>query len=122
MTDDHNSDVLLPNAVIDANIARSINAIIMVTVLLNTHSGKARVAVADNGPGIQPDEQERIFGKFHQLKGLRDEKPKGSGLGLTICHRIINYHGGNIWVESTPESGANFIFELSLVESNESPG
>ena len=93
-----------------------------VTVLLNAHSGKARVAVADNGPGIQPDEQERIFGKFHQLKGLRDEKPKGSGLGLTICHRIINYHGGNIWVESTPESGANFIFELSLVESNESPG
>jgi len=93
-----------------------------VTVLLNAHSGKARVAVADNGPGIQPDEQERIFGKFHQLKGPRDEKPKGSGLGLTICRRIINYHGGNIWVESTPESGANFIFELSLVESSEAPG
>ncbi len=93
-----------------------------VTVLLNAHSGKARVAVADNGPGIQPDEQQRIFGKFHQLRGLRDEKPKGSGLGLTICHRIINYHGGNIWVESTPESGANFIFELSLVEPNEPPG
>ena len=92
-----------------------------VTVLLSEHSGKARVAVADNGLGIQPNEQERIFGKFHQLKGLRDEKPKGSGLGLTICHRIINFHGGNIWVESTPESGANFIFELSLVESNEPP-
>jgi len=93
-----------------------------VTVHLKSHHGKARVAVADNGQGIRPDEQERIFGKFHQLKGLRDEKPKGSGLGLTICHRIINYHGGNIWVESTTESGANFIFELPLVESNEAPG
>ena len=60
--------------------------------------------------------------KSYISRDMRDEKPEGSGLGLAICHRIINYHGGNIWVENTPDSGANFIFELSLVESSESPG
>jgi signal transduction histidine kinase len=72
--------------------------------------------VIDNGPGIHPDEQERIFQKFHQLKGSRDEKPRGSGLGLTICDRIIKHHNGRIWVESKPGAGARFIFELALAE------
>jgi Na+/proline symporter/nitrogen-specific signal transduction histidine kinase len=88
-----------------------------VTVQLSTPPGKVRVEVVDNGPGIPPDEQERIFEKFHQLKGLRDEKPRGSGLGLTICHRIIKHHGGRIWVESKPGTGAKFIFELAFNET-----
>jgi len=87
-----------------------------VTIQMSTSSGKVRVEVVDNGPGIHPDEQERIFEKFHQLKGLRDEKPRGSGLGLTISHRIIKHHGGHIWVESIPGAGAKFIFELALNE------
>ncbi|MBC8317327.1 MAG: histidine kinase [Desulfobulbaceae bacterium] len=87
-----------------------------VTIRLSTLPGKVRVEVVDNGPGIHPDEQERIFEKFHQLKGLRDEKPRGSGLGLTICHRIIKHHGGHIWVESKPGAGSKFIFELALAE------
>ncbi|HHO47263.1 MAG TPA: histidine kinase [Desulfobacteraceae bacterium] len=77
-------------------------------------NGRARVEVEDNGPGIPADEQERIFDKFHQLKGPRDEKPRGSGLGLTISHRIIIHHGGDIRVESTPGAGAKFIIELPL--------
>lgn len=88
----------------------------LVTVCLSTLAGKARVEVIDNGPGIHPDEQERIFEKFHQLKGLRDEKPRGSGLGLTICDRIIKHHNGRIWVESKPGAGARFIFELALAQ------
>jgi Na+/proline symporter/nitrogen-specific signal transduction histidine kinase len=88
----------------------------LVSIRLSTHAGKARVEVIDNGPGIHPEEQKRIFEKFHQLKGLRDEKPSGSGLGLTICNRIIEHHGGHIWVESIPGAGAKFIFELALVK------
>jgi Na+/proline symporter/signal transduction histidine kinase len=85
-----------------------------VIVRSSIHQGKARVEVEDNGPGIPPDEQQRIFEKFHQLKGPRNEKPRGSGLGLTICHRIIRHHGGDIRVESEPGAGAKFIFELTL--------
>ena len=88
-----------------------------VKITLTSYAGWAHVEVADNGPGIHPDEQGRIFERFHQLKGVHDEKPKGSGLGLTICHRIIDHHGGRIWVESTPGAGAKFIFELGLARS-----
>jgi signal transduction histidine kinase len=85
-----------------------------VVVRLTPQSGKARVEFKDNGSGIHPDEQLRVFDKFHQLKGVRDEKPGGSGLGLAICHSIIKHHGGNIWVESKPGAGAKFIFELDI--------
>ena len=87
-----------------------------VTVSLSTIAGRARVEVADNGPGIPPDEQKHIFEKFHQLKGEMDEKPKGSGLGLAICKSIITYLGGRIWVVSKPGAGAKFIFDLALTE------
>jgi Na+/proline symporter/signal transduction histidine kinase len=89
----------------------------LVTIRLSTPPGLARVEVVDNGPGIPADEQSRVFEKFHQLKGLRDEKPSGSGLGLTICHRIIKHHEGHIWVESKSEAGAKFIFELPYAET-----
>lgn len=71
-----------------------------------------RVEVADNGPGINPGEQEKIFEKFKQITDLRNGKPKGTGLGLAICRRIIEYHNGRIWVESRPGEGAKFIFSL----------
>lgn len=87
-----------------------------VGIRLSADGGKARLEVKDNGPGIPPEEHERIFEKFHQLKGLRDEKPRGSGLGLTISHRIIKHHGGRIWVESQTGAGAKFIFELERMD------
>ena len=71
-----------------------------------------RVEVADNGPGINPVEQDKIFEKFKQITDLRNGKPKGTGLGLAICRRIIEYHNGKIWVESTPGKGSKFIFSL----------
>ncbi len=85
-----------------------------VTLRLTLHQGEARMEIADNGPGIHPDEQTQIFEKFHQLKGLYNEKPGGSGLGLAICKRIIEHLGGRIWVESRPGAGAKFIVALAL--------
>jgi signal transduction histidine kinase len=83
-----------------------------VTVRLYFKEREVRVEVADNGPGIQPHEQQKIFEKFKQITDLRDGKPRGTGLGLTICRRIIEYHNGAIWVESIPGEGAKFIFSL----------
>jgi signal transduction histidine kinase len=94
----------------------------VVAIRLKIMGEKVRVEVADNGPGIDTDEQERIFDKFHQLKGLHGEKPRGSGLGLTICHRIISHHQGRIWIESSPGAGATFIFELALAVDDECQG
>ena len=84
----------------------------LVTVRLFYKDRSIRVEVADNGPGIQPEEQQKIFEKFKQITDLRDGKPKGTGLGLAICRRIIEYHNGKIWVESIPGEGSRFIFAL----------
>jgi Na+/proline symporter/signal transduction histidine kinase len=83
-----------------------------VIVRLYFKGKEVRVEVVDNGPGIQPDEQKKIFGKFQQIIDLRNGKPKGTGLGLPISRRIIEYHNGRIWVESTPGKGSKFVFTL----------
>ena len=64
--------------------------------------------VKDNGPGIAAAEQERIFDKFTRLRGAG--KPGGLGIGLAFCRLAVLGHGGHIWVESEPGSGAVFHF------------
>ncbi len=70
------------------------------------------VAVEDNGPGIAPEQQARIFEKFHQVSDGESPSPSGTGLGLTISQRIVAHHGGTIWCESTPGIGTTFKFRL----------
>lgn len=70
------------------------------------------VEVEDNGPGIPYDQQQLIFQKFHQVSDQRAGKPKGTGLGLAISERIMERHGGRIWVESEPGQGSTFKIEL----------
>jgi signal transduction histidine kinase len=66
--------------------------------------------VADNGVGVDPGQADRIFKMFQRLH-TREEYP-GTGIGLAVCSRIVERHGGRIWVEPTPGGGATFCFTL----------
>jgi two-component system sensor histidine kinase KdpD len=74
------------------------------------------VTVADHGPGIPAGEEKKIFEKFYRLAGA--ENQKGTGLGLTICHSIVEAHGGKIWADNLPAGGAAFHFTLPLNDSH----
>jgi len=69
--------------------------------------------VKDNGIGIQASHHKEVFEAFRRLKEIEDEE--GTGLGLTIVQRIVNKHGGRVWVESEKGKGATFYFTLSKI-------
>jgi signal transduction histidine kinase len=85
-----------------------------VSIRLDEADGSAQVAVHDNGPGIPPEHVARIFEKFHQVSDAEQGKPQGSGLGLTISERIVAYHGGRIWADSTLGKGTTVSFVLPV--------
>ena len=70
--------------------------------------------ITDNGQGVDIKFQELIFDKFYQAQNQTTRKPKGSGLGLAICRRIVELHGGQIWVNSKVGDGATFTFKIPI--------
>jgi Na+/proline symporter/signal transduction histidine kinase len=85
-----------------------------VEVLLEPKGSTWRVAVADNGPGIPPEDLRIVFEKFRQ-SGKGGEKPVGTGLGLPISRQIIEHLGGRIWAEGRSGKGATLCFELPKI-------
>jgi signal transduction histidine kinase len=85
-----------------------------VRIAASAANGVFSVAVADTGPGIPPAEQARIFEEFHQVDSSSTRKKGGTGLGLAIAKRIVELHGGRIWVESEVGQGSTFRFELPV--------
>ena len=75
---------------------------------------RVRLEVADRGPGIRPGDAERIFEKFGRGRATAENMVAGLGLGLYVCRRIVEAHGGELAVEGTPGGGATFWFTLPL--------
>ena len=97
---------LISNAV---KYRRDVPLVISITV--DERGTEWRFCVSDNGRGIPEDFQRMVFLPFKRLQG---EDIPGSGLGLAVCQKIIEYHGGRIWAESEPGEGSLFFFTLPM--------
>jgi signal transduction histidine kinase len=85
-----------------------------VGIRATVEDGSFLVAVTDTGVGIAPEDRERIFEEFQQVDSSSTRKKGGTGLGLAIARRIVEMHGGRIWVESALGEGTTFYFTLPL--------
>ena len=84
-----------------------------VEVTVSCNEVRAQLSVRDTGRGIAPEDLELVFDKFYRVRN-DDETIKGAGLGLALAKKIIEAHGGDIWVESEVERGSAFTFSLPL--------
>ena len=86
---------------------------------LRSRDGMAQVSVTDQGPGINPEDQERIFERFYRIDSARSRHTGGTGLGLSIVKHVVSNHGGEINLWSQPGQGSTFTVRLPEMESSE---
>ena len=86
-----------------------------VAIKAEANNGSFHVSVRDTGPGISAADQAKLFQEFQQADNAITRKKGGTGLGLAISKRIIEMHGGKIWVKSQPGQGSTFAFTLPVV-------
>jgi GAF domain-containing protein len=82
--------------------------------------GTVEIAVTDTGIGIAPEDQEAVFEEFRQV-GKAEKKAEGTGLGLALCRKFVELHGGRIWVKSQPGVGSTFTFAFPLAPATSPP-
>ena len=83
-----------------------------VVIKAGASNGEFHLSVCDTGPGISADDQAKLFQEFQQAENPKTRKKEGTGLGLAISKRIVEMHGGRIWVESRVGQGS--VFSLTL--------
>nr|WP_303649705.1 sensor histidine kinase KdpD [Asticcacaulis machinosus] len=93
----------------------------VITITLETDADRVRVRISDDGEGLKPGDETRIFDKFHSGKPATDRDGSGTGLGLAICKGIVEAHGGMIYAKNNPPkdnapTGASFIFTLPIAK------
>src|SRR6187200_1597605 len=86
-----------------------------VAIKASVTNGSFEIAVRDTGPGISAADQAKLFQEFQQADNSITRKKSGTGLGLDISKRIIEMHGGRIWVHSTPGQGSTFAFTFPVI-------
>ncbi|MBF0324965.1 MAG: PAS domain S-box protein [Alphaproteobacteria bacterium] len=101
---------LLVNLIANALKYRAPDRAPRITISSERRDDDILVTIADNGIGIAPEYFERIFRIFQRLHGR--DRYEGTGIGLAICKKIVERHGGRIWVESVPDQGSSFHFTL----------
>jgi signal transduction histidine kinase len=74
---------------------------------------EVEISVSDTGIGIAPEDQEKVFEEFRQV-GTAAKKIEGTGLGLTLCRKFVELHGGKIWVKSEVGVGSTFSFTIPV--------
>jgi signal transduction histidine kinase len=116
----------LPTVFVDDHLLRQVLLNLVGNAIKFTDSGEVlikaaaadasfTVAVHDTGPGISVADQAKLFQEFQQADNSITRKKGGTGLGLAISKRIIDLHGGKIWVESVVGKGSKFVFTFPVV-------
>ncbi len=85
-----------------------------ITITAQAEANELQVSVTDNGPGISPGDQARLFDRFYRAGRSSGYRSGGTGLGLSIAHSLVEAQGGRIWVDSTLGEGSTFSFTLPL--------
>lgn len=83
-----------------------------VRITLAERGDAIELVVADSGPGVAPEERERVFARFYRVDKSRNKDGGGSGLGLAIVKAIVELHGGSVMVRDATEGGAAFVVRL----------
>jgi PAS domain S-box-containing protein len=83
-----------------------------IKVSVNAEPERLVIGVSDHGKGLSSSEQAKLFSPFQRLENSRPDRARGAGLGLMVCRRLVEAHGGEIWVESKKGKGSTFFFSL----------